>query len=214
MNIFKKLRNIFQKNDQDNTKMGTVIYMTDDLEHARKVKAEHPDVCVEYHSRSFGEPSPIHIYVAEEGSTIEETNPEYIEYLERKNPNMSEDEIYELMRIDVEKASQEWEKEWKKGFEEEKALKDSKPSPIHIYVMTGGRPIAKQNPEYIEYLERKNPNMSEDKIYKLVRKASEKKMKEWLKEHPKEWEYENLEDDEIEDSTAIEESKPKQKLKK
>lgn len=141
MNFFKKLRNRLQKNDQDNTQMGTVVYMTDDLEHARRVQAEHPDICVEYHSCSFREPSP-----------------------------------------------------------------------IHIYVMTNGRPIAKQNPEYIEYLRKKNPDMSAYEIYELMREASNKKTKEWFEKHAQEWEYENQEYDEIEESTTIEESK--QKLKK
>lgn len=143
MNILKKLRNLFQKKKNDDIELSALVYMTDDLEQARKVQAEHPDVCVEYHSCNSEEPSP-----------------------------------------------------------------------IHIYVMSGGRPITKQNPEYIEYLENNNPDMSEDEIDKLIREASEKKLHEWLEENAQEGKYKNQEDDKIEDSTTIEESKPKQKLKK
>lgn len=141
MNILKKLRNLFQKKKNDDIELSALVYMTDDLEQARKVQAEHPDVCVEYHSCNSEEPSP-----------------------------------------------------------------------IHIYVMSGGRPITKQNPEYIEYLRKKNPDMSAYEIYELMREASNKKTKEWFEKHAQEWEYENQEYDEIEESTTIEESK--QKLKK
>lgn len=93
MNILKKLKNRIQNDNNDNTGMGMAIYMTDDLEHAKKVQAKNLGIHIEYHSCTSSMPSPIHFYITNEGKTIVKRNPEYIEYLRWQKPDITEEEI-------------------------------------------------------------------------------------------------------------------------
>lgn len=117
LNFFRLIKkNIFGSNEENNN-CSHAIYMTDNLEHFKKVRTEHSDVHVEYHSDRT--PSPIHFYVTKDGKTMGKENPEYIEYLKWQRPDITDDEISEIKRRAYEERIEAWEKskQNEKGYE-------------------------------------------------------------------------------------------------
>ncbi len=72
-----------------------VIYETDDWEHAQEVARTHPGVSVVY--RSNEAPTPLLHMKLDNGNIVSKWNPEYVEYLQRKHPGISEEEISEII---------------------------------------------------------------------------------------------------------------------
>ncbi len=82
---------MFKKNNQS-----MFIYETDNLEHARDVIENNPGAGVIYHDTS-SIPTPfLHLKMGERIYT--KHNPDYIAYLKREFPEMSDKEIIEHMQ--------------------------------------------------------------------------------------------------------------------
>ena len=79
-----------------NNKQGdNSVYETDDLEHAREIIKENPNAKVMYHDTS-SIPTPfLHFEMGDR--VFVKYNPDYIEYLRRENPDITEEEISEHM---------------------------------------------------------------------------------------------------------------------
>ena len=71
------------------------VYETDNLENARDIIKNHPEIGVVYHDTSKV-PTPF-LKFKIEGRTYTKYNPDYIAYLKREFPSMNEKEIIEHM---------------------------------------------------------------------------------------------------------------------
>ena len=71
---------------------GDTLY-TDDPELAKNARGTEG-----LHVVYQGKPNPFLVYAREDGSKISKWNPEYVEYLKRKNPGISEQEISNHMK--------------------------------------------------------------------------------------------------------------------
>lgn len=72
------------------------VYETDNLENARDIIKNHPEIGVVYHDTS-NVPTPF-LEFKIEGRTYTKYNPDYIAYLKREFPSMNEKEIIEHMQ--------------------------------------------------------------------------------------------------------------------
>ena len=72
------------------------VYETDNIEVARDIVNNHPEIGVIYHDTS-SVPTPF-LHLKIEGRTYTKYNPDYIAYLKREFPAMSEKEISEHMQ--------------------------------------------------------------------------------------------------------------------
>lgn len=71
----------------------TNLSYTDNLRQVRCVVKNFSDVSVEYHDTKREIPLLLHLRTSN-GEVISKYNPDYVEYLKRKFPEMSEDEVY------------------------------------------------------------------------------------------------------------------------
>ena len=78
-----------------NTK-SSFIYETDNLENARDIMKNHPEIGVVYRDTSQIPTPFLHFKI--EGRTYTKYNPDYIAYLKKEFPAMNEKEIIEHMQ--------------------------------------------------------------------------------------------------------------------
>ena len=75
------------------------IYQTDDIEQARSVAFSNENVSVMYHDPNL-KVSPI-LTLKDNGKTYTKWNPDYVEYLRRKHPDISDEEIRNCMELAI-----------------------------------------------------------------------------------------------------------------
>ena len=75
------------------------IYQTDNIEQARLVASSNENVSVVYHNRNLKIPPVLTLKI--NGHSYTKWNPEYVEYLRKKHPGISDKEIRNCIELAI-----------------------------------------------------------------------------------------------------------------